>query len=80
MLAYRAVRTDNPRQLKEHVTALGEAILQSVEGEGLLQEACEYGSDGCVRVLLDSGCHPDTTSREDGMTALHLAASNDHAG
>ena len=58
---------------------IGEAILQSVEGAGLLGEACECGSDGCVRVLLDSGCSPDHTCRVDGMSAIHLAAQNDHA-
>ena len=78
-LAYRAVCCDNPRQLKLHLAVIGEAILQSVEGAGLLGEACECGSDGCVRVLLDSGCLPNSSSRADGMSAIHLAAQNDHA-
>lgn len=78
-LAYRAVRMDNPRQLKEHLTVIGETVLRSPEGAELLGEACECGSDGCVRVLLDSGCCPDTTGRADGMSALHLAAQSDHA-
>ena len=70
---------DNPRQLKELLMEIGETVLQSPEGAGLLEEACECGSDGCVRVLLDSGCNPEATSRADGMSAIHLAAQNDHA-
>ena len=77
-LAYRAIRSDNPRQLRDHLAVIGEAILQSVEGAGLLGEACECGSDGCVRVLLDSRCPPNSSIR-DGMSAMHLAAQNDHA-
>ena len=78
-LAYRAIRSDNPRQLRDHLAVIGEATLQSVEGAGLLGEACECGSDGCVRVLLDSGCPPNTSNRADGMSAMHLATQNDHA-
>ena len=78
-LAYRAIRSDNPRQLRDHLAVIGEAILQSVEGAELLGEACECGSDGCVRVLLDSGCLPNSSIRADGMSTMHLAAQNDHA-
>ena len=58
---------------------IGSAVLQSVEWAGLLGEACECGSDGCVRVLLDSGCFPDNSCRDNGASAIHLAAQNDHS-
>lgn len=76
--AHQLIQTDSPRKLKDHLLTVGEATLQSNEGAEFLGQACLFGSGGCVRVLLESGCNPDSTHRGDGMTCLHVAAQNGH--
>lgn len=40
--------------------------------------ACETGHTGCARVMLNAGYSPNSSSREDGMIPVHLAARNGH--
>lgn len=76
--AHQFIQTDSPQQLKDHFLVVGEAALLSNEGAELLGQACLFGSGGCVRVLLESGCNPNSSYRDDGMTYLHVAAQNGH--
>ena len=73
--AKEAIEADNPGMLH---TCLASTDLHN-EGRALLELAGGYGQSGCVKVLLDGGCNPNLEStREDGLSPLHLAAKYGH--
>lgn len=76
--AEEAVKVGDPQELEQCIATLREGTLQGADGQKLLELACEHGHTGCVRVLLNAGCNPRASSREDGMVPLHLAAKNGH--
>jgi len=76
--AEEAVKVVDPQELEQCIATLREGTLQGADGQKLLELACEHGHTGCVRVLLNAGCNPRASSREDGMVPLHLAAKNGH--
>ena len=71
-----AVNTNDLDKLKQCIAALGPNGLRNEEGVSLLEMSCEKGHEGCIRVLVASGCDPNKVTNHD--SPLHRCAKHGH--